>query len=230
MTRVYKQKKFSGIEARRARFRAAQRKFRAKSPYVGRRAVSGELKFFDTTHAQATVATAGAITNASLNLIPQGVTESNRVGRKCTIKKIHFRGEVRMPDSSTSGTTADRMRMIVYVDKQANGATAAVTDILETANIDAFRDLSNTGRFTVLYDVTEDVYSPSGSGRGTTDTLAFGEMKKTLRHDIECSYPLEFSSTAGALTELRSNNVGVLAISEAGVVTLQYTARIRFTD
>lgn len=203
--------------------------FTQTSGYYGRFATrGGELKFFDTTKVQSVIAAVGNITDLSVNLIPQGVTESTRVGRKCVVKRIHFRGEVRMPDSAASGTTADRLRIIIYQDKQANGATATIASLLETTSIDSFRNLAESGRFRVLLDRNYDVAAQSGSGNGTVDR--FGEQKKTFKFNKLCNIPLEFAATTGAITEIRSNNIGVLAISEAGVVTLQYTCRIRFSD
>lgn len=199
-------------------------RFRGRSAGAG-----GEQKFFDTTFAEATVASAGAITNPSLNLIPQGVTESTRVGRKCVIKKIHFKGELKMPSSATSTLTADRLRVIVFIDKQANGAAATVASILETASIDSFRNLAESGRFLILHDKTSDLNSGSGAGNTAAGVL-WGETKRTWRLNKTCNLPIEFSSTTGVITEIRSNNIGVLAISEAGLATLQYTCRVRFSD
>ena len=46
------------------------------------------------------------------------------------------------------------MRVMLYHDKQANGATAAVLDILESADYQSFNNLVNSGRFRILMDRT----------------------------------------------------------------------------
>ena len=54
---------------------------------------NGEMKFHDVDLDDAVIA-AGANATASINLIAQGVTESTRVGRKCTITAINWRYRV----------------------------------------------------------------------------------------------------------------------------------------
>lgn len=187
---------------------------------------TGELKFFDSTDS-ITVPTSGDV-NTSLNLIPQGVTESTRIGRKCTLKSIMLRGMVRLPNTSDPTKTADQVRVIVYQDKQANGATAAVTDILESAHINSFRNLANSGRFRVLMEREVTVNCQAGAYDGTNDQ--FGQVEKDFKAMIKCNVPLEFDSTTGAITEIRSNNVGVLAVSQNGAALLSYYARVRYAD
>lgn len=183
----------------------------------------GEAKFFETD-VSLTPTTSGVIQN-SINLIPQGVTESTRVGRKCTITKIGLRGVAEIFGDATAG--ANQWRIIVYLDKQANGAAAGVTDILESADDKAFNNLSNSQRFVTL----KDWYFRTEAG--AYDGTDYNPYGRALKWHKKCSIPLEFSSTTGAITELRSNNIGILAIMEQaspGTVRLSLAARIRFTD
>lgn len=197
--------------------------------YYGRFAPSGgERKFFDTTRATQTVAATGTIMNLSLNLIPQGTTESTRIGRKCVIRALNLRGNYNLPGATAAANTSDILRIIVYVDKQANGATAAVTDILETASYNSFRNLAESGRFKLLYDKSHALNTMGGAGNGTTDS--FGEIARPWSFNKRCMIPIEFSSTTGAITEIRSNNIGVLAISKGAVAQLDYIARVRYSD
>ncbi len=187
-----------------------------------------ELKFFDTTLGSTTVATTGNILQLSLNLIPQGVTESTRVGRKCTIKHLKLRGQILLPEATASASCGDRLRLIYFVDRQANGATAAVLDILETAAINAHRNLAEQGRFLILSDRTVDYNQQAGGGDGTTEDYA--RLFRTMSFTKVLNVPIEFNSTAGAITEVRSNNIGLLGISAAGDIGVSYTARVRFSD
>ena len=98
----------------------------------GGRNWSGEYKFHDLAVTDAVIASTGQVT-PSCNLISQGVTESERIGRKCTIKKIDWRIAMRK-NSGGDLNGSDVVRLILYVDKQCNGATIAVTDILENAD------------------------------------------------------------------------------------------------
>ncbi len=186
------------------------------------------MKFFDTVKAATAAATTGTISNLSLNLIPQGVTESQRIGRKCTIKSLHIRGEYTLPTTSTPASTTDRVRTIIYLDKQTNGVTATVTGILESAAINSFNNLANQSRFTILSDKTFSMNMTAGAYDGTNDQ--FGKISRPFMYNKKCNIPIEFDSTTGAITEIRSNNLGLLTISQVGDVLLAYTARVRYSD
>lgn len=185
----------------------------------------GELKFFDTVRATETIATTGTILNTSLNLIAEGTGEQNRVGRKCTVESVHLKGQVQLP-AATSPTT-DRVRLITILDKQANGGAAAVTDYLETADINSFRNLTELGRFTLLNDQTCDVNTRAGAGDSAMSDI-YAPESKTIRVNKRLQIPLEFSASLGIISELRSNNIFVIALSQTGQATVSYTARIRF--
>jgi len=188
------------------------------------------MKFFDTTKTSTVVDATGTILNSSLNLVPQGDTESERIGRKIVLKNINMRGQVRIDVADTEGTTIERVRLIVYLDKQCNGAAAGVTDILETASINSFNNLSNKSRFRILADRTIDLVSQAGAYNGSG--AVFGRDVATLNLYKKCHLPIEFdnSATTGAITTIRSYNVGVLGVSTAGLVNIEYTTRIRYTD
>lgn len=213
---------------------APQRGYLRTSGYYGRYAPrGGELKFFDTFDAATNVASTGTIMEPSLCLIPQGVTESNRVGRKCTIKSISGRLLcIKLSGATLSTQAASNLRIIVYLDKQCNGATAAVTDLLDTSVITTellqFNNLANSGRFKTLYSKDIVMNSNAATGSGTSSSVD----RFWKKFNIRCNIPVEFSSTTGAIGEIRSNNIGVLMVAGAGnpVVSVQAGYRVRFSD
>jgi len=229
--RVRSYKPTGGATGYRAARRQAYRNKPRYSPY--KRAASRpsvEVKFLDNTDVNTSpIATTGSILNSgSLNLIAQGTDENERIGRKCTLKSIHLRGNFFLP-ADTDLDNSDYARLILYWDRQANGAAATAANIMERTDINSFRNLSNTGRFVILADITEElnIQAASGDGGANNDT---GRVEKCFTINKKVNIPLEFDSTAGAITELRSNNVGVLCFSnhaEAGVI---FDARVRFTD
>ncbi len=195
----------------------------------GRRSYKGgELKFHDLDTVDAVVAATGSIDVPSCNLIAQGTTESTRIGRKCTIRKILWKFDCKLPASTSSTATSDVLQVILYLDKQANGVTAAVLDILETAAVNEFRNLSNSGRFRILMNRHYSLTAPSGGGDGTTED--YGEYVIHDEYYKECNIPLEFSGITGAITELRSNNIGILLISKDGTANFNGKMRVRFSD
>ncbi len=198
--------------------------------FKGRRAsgLAPELKFHDLAIDDAVIATGGTIVEDSCNGIAQGVTESQRIGRKCVIKAIHWKMNIALPNTSVPNETSDTARIILYLDKQCNGATATVAGILEDADYQSFKNLANKGRFRTLMDRTYDLNSQSGAYDGTNDQ--FGEHTVTDEFHKQCNIPIEFDSTTGAITEVRSNNIGVLSISGTGKASIFSQMRLRFAD
>ncbi len=186
-----------------------------------------ELKFHDVDLNDTLIATGGTVT-PSINLIPQGVTEITRVGRKCTIRSIGWRFDLALATQTSGGNASDIARVLIYVDKQANGATANVTDILESADYQSFNNLSNKKRFRTLMDRVYDVNALAGGGDGTTED--YGQVLINDTFFKKVNIPIEYNSTAGAITEITSNNIGVLLISRGGLTTFNSKIRLRFTD
>lgn len=124
-------------------------------------------------------------------------------------------------------------RIIVYLDKQANGATATVGGILSgaTPTVNSFRSLSNTSRFRILYDKTKSITATCAAADSTT-TNESGEVARPQQFNVRCNVPIEYDNTAttGVLTTIRSNNLGVLAIADQANMTFGYTIRVRYSD
>lgn len=203
--------------------------FYRRSGYYGRYPPLGnEYKFFDTTWDESGIAATGLIALDSVNEVAAGTGENQRIGRKITIRSIHVRWDVVLTAGTTANETDDNLRLIVYLDRQCNGATAAVTDILETAAYKSFNNLSNKNRFKILADKFTDINSMSGAYTGSTDN--YGKAGKYRSMHMKCNIPVEFSSTTGAITEIRSNNVGVLLITANANANSEGQVRIRYTD
>ncbi len=200
-------------------------------PFEGRRADAGaELKFLDTAKAATTTSATGTIFDASLNIVPQNNEESGRIGRKIVVKAIHLQGIFKVPTTAVAADTSDTARVIVYQDKQTNGAAATVALILESATLLSWNNLSEKGRFTVLMDRKMSLSSGSGSGQQAADI--FGEVQEHFEWHKPVNIPIEYDATAatGAIGTQRSNNIGVLVISGEARSSISYNARIRYTD
>jgi len=197
--------------------------------FYGRFAKDGELKFFETTYNVAAIEINDD--HGSINLIPQGVTESSRVGRKCVIKSIHCRGSIRLKEQTTAGGNA-MLRVMLVLDKQCNGQDGDMTDVLDSIPlIFSFRDLANTGRFQVLYDKMFVLNHLSGSGRGTTDTLSYGEVERFFKFNLKVNIPIEFSDVTGAIGEVRSNNIFFTTAAQSlNSLAIDTKWRVRFSD
>ena len=127
-----------------------------------------------------------------------------------------------------AGSGADRCRVVVFLDKQANGTPATVAEILAQADIQSFRNLAYSSRFRVLSDKVWALSKYNAdTGIGTTlSTMISYKMNKSV--NIPITY--DSTTTDGAIGTIQSNNIGVLIISETGEVRFRWRARIRFAD
>ncbi len=201
--------------------------------FRGRRANAkgGELKFHDLDINDASVAQNGTIAEDSVLTIAQGTTESQRIGRKVIVKAIHWRWNFLLSVASSSGNVDETVRLILYLDKQTNGATAAVTDILETDDYQSFNNLANKSRFRTLMDRTYEINAQVGAGDGTTNTFGNVQVNDSVFLNTNLSIEYDNSATTGAITTMRSNNIGVLILSKDGaLVVMDGKMRIRFSD
>ncbi len=201
-----------------------------------RAGMSVEKKFFDTIISGFYDTAAEVLT--SVNLIPQGVTEATRVGRKCTVTDINIKGEVRWDSITWATLESSQVRLVLVLDKQANGANPAFADVFDTSTsttVNAFRLLSNVDRFTVLKNwhiVPQNIASSTTDNWATIANTVVQAPTSRFKFSKKCKIPLEFSSTTGAITEIRSNNIVLFAVAvgQDDVYLSRITVRIRFTD
>lgn len=160
-----------------------------------------------------------------LNLIPQGVAESERVGRKVTIKSIMMHGTM---TAGVAGTGGQTVRMLLVQDTQCNGAATTYATVMNGTNTWPFRNLDNIDRFRVLKDWKICLNAQAGVAGAWQPTKRFINFYK------KCNIPIEFDNTAttGAITTIRSNNLFLLAIADSDDDVTNYTGvtRIRYTD
>lgn len=233
-----KKKRMMPYRARKRRgYRRSYKRFRRgynrTSGYYGRyngtRAGSNELKFFDLGIAPTVLNLSGNIFSNSINEIVQGTTETERIGRKCTIRNIAMRISLELPaQANTALPVNDTVRVVLYLDKQCNGAAATVLNIVETSDFQSYRNLSNTGRFRILSD-REYTLNPIAA-HGADATAEWGPVRINDSVFLKTNIPLEFSGTTGLIGTIRSNNIGIMTLSKLGTITtLEVQTRIRFS-
>lgn len=183
-----------------------------------------EIKSFDTVLGFNVDATGEIPATGQLCLIPQGSGAEARNGAKCVIKSIQIRGSI---GNVPAGATVSSSTAHIYViqDKQANGAAAAVTDVFTGTNFaSAMRNITNYRRFTVLKHFYR-TFNPNAGVAGAYNNEQFHwEWYKKV------NIPIEFNSTAGAITEITSNNIFLMVSTETATDdTIQVNGRCRLT-
>lgn len=205
-------------------------KYRRRGNY-GRYNKSGtwqELKFHDVNVTVDPISVSGSI-HDSINKIAQGATELERIGRKVIVKSIHIKGKIQTKNTNVTDNGQTIVRIIVFLDKQCNGAIASVLDLLESTTWDSFRSLDNSGRFKFLLDRTV-VCSAQMNIVPTGDVPQAAGTNKVFRFNTKCAIPVIFSGATGAITEMCCNNIGILTICDkAGTAPFHdFTCRLRF--
>jgi len=184
-----------------------------------------ELKFFDTALSFNFDVTGEVPASGQLALIPQGDTESTRDGRLAVIKSIQIRGVATFsPGAAANAQTQNFLYLIL--DTQANGAAAAITDIF-TSNLlsTAMLNLNNSGRFRILKRWNLGFQAQAGV------STAYNDMSKQIEFYKRCNIKMDWSSTTGAITEVRSNNIFLAAGCSSGFddnTAFVGTCRLRF--
>lgn len=190
----------------------------------------GELKFFDLDINDTDVAAGGTIAQVSCNVIAQGTTESTRIGRKLIIHSIGWRFNISLPAIDQGVAGSDMVRVILYLDKQCNGATATVTGILETSDFQSFNNLANKSRFITLMDKQYTVKHHGGAYDGTGTDWAADEINATFFKKVQIPIEYDNSFATGVITTIRTNNIGVLLVGRAGIAGFSSKMRLRFSD
>jgi len=162
-------------------------------------------------------------------LVAQGDGQNERIGHKICIKKAMFRLRVNLLNQASATPTGATLRILIVLDKQCNGAVAAVADIITDADVYGFNNLDNTDRFVILKDKWVTVNPMTFASTGPTNAL----NEKFVKINIPLNIPINYNATAstGALSTQRSNNILVCAASTSvNNVSLTGTYRIRYTD
>jgi len=180
------------------------------------RAMGIEKKFIDSTQPIAALAGSAILL---MNGSATGDDFNNRNGREIKMKSLYLR--------ITGANTVDQescVRVMLVYDKQPNGNTPAITDVLVSADVNAANNLNNKERFITISD---KVYTCSTAAKRSWLT------KKYKRLDTSTQY----SGTGATVASIATGALFLILIPQnlqngasTGNYTIGYNCRIRFTD
>ncbi len=207
----------------------------------GRQALTGagafgavEKKFTDmgVILTARTMLETGTLTNVnnSAVFIPQGTSQSQRIGRKVVVVNLRLKGELHI--TAIGDSPPDEMeqitgRVVLFIDHQNNGTTDITQPeqlyhraVLESSGatnaIFAFANLENQHRYTFLYDKVH-VLTPENS-MATTISPTTGRFfrQRNIRFHKKCFIPLEYNITgvSGASNSLASNCIKMMFLTD----------------
>lgn len=232
MQRRTLKRKYAGADPgtwKKYKYSPAPRGTASLSQKVNRLLSAQEKKWYDQDISHSFTNAAPSVISP-LNSIAEGVDESERIGRKITLRSVGltFRSSFQNPPA---GEYVDAMRAMIVLDMQGNGVAPTITDILEQDRVDSFMNLNNQKRFKILYDN----YCMRGKG-DNFDTLSLVSgnglqfYDKTFRRcDEEVVFPGSSTTppnTGGLyLVTLASGN-----LTTGGTLVFTAKTRVRFTD
>lgn len=196
---------------------------RVKGPI--RKAIGPELKFIDIAGAGYIADTTGTVT--CLNLIGEGDDYTNRDARQATIKSVQLHGWFGPSDTTT---TISKGRLLLVWDNAANGAIAAITDILVAANAYSFPNINNQNRFTILRDMP---FTIGGIDTTATSTYAMSPSVFDVEVYLKINHITQFNGTAAAITSIQNGALLMVTIGTNGSATagtFNIGTRVRFVD
>jgi len=161
----------------------------------------------------------GTLTGGLCNAIVQGDGDNNREGNIIHIKRLKFL-------FTAFDSVPSLVRVIVFVDRQANGSTPTVTDVLDSASYLAqYSELNVVGhggsRFTILWDHTWTVNPQIAA------TATYGS---TFAKDFTMKMPVTYIANAGTAADVSKNNIWLLSISSTTTGVYQYSSSLVYTD
>lgn len=184
--------------------------------YSVKKMLNVETKFFDTTYAQSALTTN---VNMALFYPQQGVGSSQREGLSVKMTNIDMNLQIQ---AGAAQTLPNNCRVMLVLDKQANGAQAAITDLLTSADTVSHHQLTNKERFHTLLD---RVYKVLPGTDNAVHNIHF--HKQFSRHFL-------FKSTVGNVTDLSTANIFLVIIPESTAalaqVDTQLDCRVRYVD
>ncbi len=235
----------STVRRRRRRVRRRPRTRRRKAnPRTGG-FLGVELKFYDQTLVNNALATntdgSGIEEDPSatllLNTVTQGDGESQRDGRRMTMKSIFVSGVVSTPGVADQTAPEEQTHIAIWLvlDKQTNGATITSENVFVNKSGGAFggtslmRNLQFTSRYRILDKVEFTLPTPAISGDSTNFDL-FGTVTKwSLSANLK-NMGVLFSNTTETVANIIDNSLHILAtctsLSMAPAIT--YNSRLRF--
>lgn len=206
------------------------------SARVRRALVPAEKKYVDTE--SNFVGASGTVYAQCLSLSEQGADATTRIGNKIMVDSIGFKMEV-IPngkdDLSTAESSAAILRLVVVIDKQANGSTPAWGDIfVDNDNMTDWRNLEQTSRFRILYDKVHVMPLQLGDSATADSASAYGVWRMIrFNHKFKKPLLIQYDGTASPPTagQIRKNSIWLFSVcTNINDVPQEYQARMRFTD
>lgn len=176
---------------------------------------SQELKRYVVAFTGQNTSTTGSVSPVTQGII-QGDSLLTRDGDQILVKKLVFRYQLEF----SSGGSATTQRVIIFWDNQANGATPAVTDVLNSASyITGYQPvLQQQGRFHILLD---EFFTSVANGQNG---------KNALVRTFKLNHKTTFLDLTNVATANGKGALFVLFLADAANGLYSASYEVHFTD
>ncbi len=171
-----------------------------------------------------------------LNTVVQGDGESNRDGRKITMRSILVEGVVTtaVQNTQSAADTQATIFIALVLDTQTNGATLSSEDVFTNPGANAvtaagpFRNLQQTKRFKILATRRFTLKMPEMSGDPTSVIIAGLAQRfkifKTLNKQVN------YTGTTETVANIADNSLHIIAYASNTNLSplISYASRLRF--
>lgn len=191
-----------------------------------------EKKYFNTDLYSGTAPDSWTFRSAIAGL-QQGSTATTRIGDKIRIHKIEFMVSIEpLPVANTE--SGSRCRVILYHNKQANGAVpTAANGVFDSDEILSLRYHPKLPQYTVLKDYVHNMSIMSAafdSGTSTTLPLTAGPPIQ-FKWVIYPKTPIAFTSSAGTISDILRDDYGLGFVGdESDCCNIEVITKVTFTD
>ena len=158
----------------------------------------GELKYVDTVF-QDVIADTGTL--VLMNGLQPGTGATQRIGKRAVFKNVILRAAIGVPTNTGATPLNGYVRLIMFVDKQANAAAPTVAALLQQVSAISPINMDNRDRFVVLHDYQVTI-DQLGARAGSVH-------KKFKKLKIVTAYK---AGAAGTIGDIATNSIYLLYI------------------
>lgn len=187
-----------------------------------------ELKFHDQG-VNWNMSTTGQTYGVSMTIIPRGTAATERIGQKCTIKAMYYRGTMYW-DPST-GPAPNIFYIWVVLDTECNGVAPAFNEVFDTTQpFDCQVNMANSKRFRILKKLELTFNATAADTDYATQAIPVSFYMK-------CGIPIKWTDTdtTGNIGNQTQNSIHFLGgryAAGSGVPQAVFSGvmRLRFSD
>ena len=154
-----------------------------------------------------------------INGLSQGSGAGNRQGQQLKSTNINLRGKLSCNAGASAG--ASQARIMLVHDRQPNGATFAIVDLLENGQVWSFRTMGYRKRFKVLADKSYQMVLNTANEEHIVDLSA--------QLDLHTMYN---TGNTGTITDIDTGSLYLIVMSDevSSGPAFEYQLRYRWID